>query len=59
MDSYWAECEYALRLEMGRSSANAEAWLKNSAECSAKQHVIQPNFVKNTASVLRSPLTLI
>ena len=57
-------------LEMGRSSADAEVRPKNSAECSARQHVtIRPKFGQTSANirrhfwlricgVLRSPLAL-
>ena len=38
-------------LEMGRNLANTEVRPKNSAECSARQHVtIRPNFGKHLAS---------
>ena len=38
---------FGYKVEMDRSSANAEVRPKNSAECSARQHVtIRPNFNK-------------
>jgi len=48
-----------MAVEMGRSSADAEVRPKNSAECSARQHVtIRPNFGKHSASFMASHLRL-
>ena len=51
-------------LEMGRSSADAEVWPKNLAECSARfgsatcdySAEVQPNFGKHSASFVASHL---